>query len=58
MASINSRLQTIASDLFIKYGSSEREYIEGKISNLKRAHFKVSLQVAFIPDPKGNLSSK
>jgi len=35
MASINSRLQSAASDLFIKYGSTEREYIEGKITNLK-----------------------
>jgi predicted nucleotidyltransferase len=35
MASINSRLQLVASDLFIKYGSPEREYIEGKIANLK-----------------------
>ncbi|MCF2490762.1 SMODS domain-containing nucleotidyltransferase [Dyadobacter sp. CY347] len=35
MAQINSRLQIIASDLFIKYNSDERDYIEDKISNLK-----------------------
>ena len=35
MASINYRLQTIASDLFIKYNSTEREYIVGKIQNIK-----------------------
>jgi predicted nucleotidyltransferase len=35
MASINSRLSSIASDLFIKYGSTEREYILGKIENIK-----------------------
>jgi len=35
MASINSRLLNIASDLFIKYGSTEREYILGKIENIK-----------------------
>lgn len=35
MASINSRLQSVAADLFIKYGSTEREYINGKIINLK-----------------------
>lgn len=35
MASINSRLQTVASDLFIKYNSTERTYIEEKITNLK-----------------------
>jgi predicted nucleotidyltransferase len=35
MAQINSRLQSVAADLFIKYNSTEREYIEDKISNLK-----------------------
>lgn len=35
MASINNRLSNIASDLFIKYGSSERNYILGKIENIK-----------------------
>ncbi len=35
MASINSRLQLVSSELFIKYGSTERLYIEGKITNLK-----------------------
>jgi len=35
MASINSRLQNVASDLFIKYNSTEREYIDAKITNLK-----------------------
>jgi len=35
MASINSRLSNIASELFIKYGSTEREYIFGKIENIK-----------------------
>src|SRR6476620_2096322 len=35
MASINSRLQLTASNLFIKYGSTEREYIDAKIINLK-----------------------
>lgn len=35
MASINSRLQKVASDLFIKYDSTERIYIDGKITNLK-----------------------
>lgn len=39
MASINYRLQNIASDLFIKYGSTERKYIVDKIdiitTNLK-----------------------
>lgn len=34
MASINARLQTVSSDLFIKYNSTERIYIEGKITNL------------------------
>lgn len=36
MASINSRLQSIASDLFIKYASTERTYINEKIENLKK----------------------
>lgn len=31
MASINSRLQSISSDLFIKFGSTERTYINEKI---------------------------
>jgi len=35
MASINYRLQQMAADLFIKYGSTEREYITQKIDNLK-----------------------
>ncbi|MBW7674774.1 SMODS domain-containing nucleotidyltransferase [Chryseobacterium chendengshani] len=35
MASINSRLYNIASDLFIKYGSTERVYILSKIENIK-----------------------
>lgn len=35
MASINSRLSNVASDLFIKYGSTEREYILDKIENIK-----------------------
>lgn len=35
MASINSRLSNIASDLFIKYGSTERDYILDKIENIK-----------------------
>lgn len=35
MASINYRLQNIASDLFIKYGSTERKYIVDKIEIIK-----------------------
>lgn len=35
MASINYRLQNIASDLFIKYGSTERKYIVAKIEIIK-----------------------
>lgn len=35
MASINTRLQTVSSNLFIKYNSTERIYIETKITNLK-----------------------
>ncbi len=35
MASINSRLQYIASQLFIKYGSTERKYIVDKIEIIK-----------------------
>ncbi len=35
MATINYRLQKIASDLFIKYGSAEREDIDKKVQNLK-----------------------
>lgn len=35
MASINYRLQNIASDLFIKYGSTERKYIVNKIEIIK-----------------------
>jgi predicted nucleotidyltransferase len=35
MATINYRLQKISEDLFIKYGSKEREYIELKIVNFK-----------------------
>lgn len=35
MASINYRLQNIASELFIKYNSQEREYIDEKITNIK-----------------------
>lgn len=35
MASINYRLQNIASDLFIKYGSDERIYIVDKIEIIK-----------------------
>ena len=34
MASINYRLQTISSNLFIKYNSTERTYIDGRISIL------------------------
>ncbi len=33
MATINYRLQKLAEELFIKYGSKEREYINGKIEN-------------------------
>ncbi len=35
MATINYRLQKMASDLFIKYGSAEREDIDKKVQNLK-----------------------
>ena len=35
MATINYRLQKIAEDLFIKYDSKEREYIEQKIVNFR-----------------------
>lgn len=35
MASINSQLQSTAADLFIKYASTERAYIDEKIVNLK-----------------------
>lgn len=35
MATINYRLKKIAEDLFIKYGSKEREYIVDKIANIK-----------------------
>ena len=34
MASINYRLQTISSNLFIKHNSTERVYIDGRISIL------------------------
>lgn len=36
MATINYRLQKLAEELFIKYESKEREYINGKIENLKK----------------------
>lgn len=36
MATINYRLQKLAEELFIKYGSKEREYINGKIENFKQ----------------------
>ena len=35
MATINYRLQKLAEELFIKSGSKEREYINGKIENFK-----------------------
>jgi len=35
MATINYRLQKIASDLFIKYDSNERKYIAEKVENIK-----------------------
>jgi predicted nucleotidyltransferase len=35
MATINYKLQVLSTDLFIKYGSTERIYIEQKIENLK-----------------------
>jgi len=35
MASINSRLQSVSANLFIKYVSIEREYINNKIINLQ-----------------------
>lgn len=35
MANINPRLQTIAADLFIKYSSTERTYINDKITSIK-----------------------
>lgn len=51
MASINYRLQNIASDLFIKYSSTERKYIVDKIeiikSNLK-AYFGRDIQEILI----------
>lgn len=37
MATINYRLQKIAEDLFIKYGSKEREYIDERIINFQRS---------------------
>lgn len=37
MASINSALQNISNDLFIKYKSKEREYINEKIVNFQKA---------------------
>ena len=36
MATINYRLQKIAEDLFIKYNSKERVYIDEKIENFKK----------------------
>ena len=35
MANINPRLQNIAADLFIKYGSTERTYINEKVTSIK-----------------------
>jgi len=35
MANINPRLQKIAGDLFIKYNSTERDYINEKIGNIR-----------------------
>ncbi len=37
MATINYTLQRISSDLFIKYKSKEREYIDNKIANFQKA---------------------
>jgi len=47
MATINPRLQKIASDLFIKYSSTERNYINDKITNIKsklNSYFGTSIQ--------------
>lgn len=51
MATINYRLQQIASDLFIRYGSNERKYINDKIENIitnLKSYFQSSIKEVLI----------
>lgn len=51
MATINYRLQQIASDLFIKYSSDERKYIVDKIDNISlnlKTYFQSSIKEILI----------